>query len=214
MNQEKADQLRASYDRVAEEYARRIFHELDHKPLDRQLLDRFADMVRGGGPVCDLGCGPGHLARYLSERQVNVFGIDISEKMVEQARLLNPHIEFRQGDMLALDSDDESWGAAVAFYSIINIAREDVAAALREVNRVTRSGGPLLLAFHIGDETLRMEEWWGEQVNVEFNFYHPAEVESYLEQSGFAVEEVIEREPYKDVEYASRRAYIFARKAS
>ena len=33
-----------------------------------------------------------------------------------------------------------------------------------------------------------------------------------LEVAGFTIEEVVEREPYPDVEYPSRRAYIFARK--
>ena len=36
----------SSYDRVADEYVARIFDELKGKPLDRQLLDRFADEVR------------------------------------------------------------------------------------------------------------------------------------------------------------------------
>src|SRR5215208_566770 len=133
MNQEKADELRTSYDRVAEEYSRRIFHELTDKPLDCQLLDRFASSVQGAGPVCDLGCGPGHVARYLHERQVNVFGIDISAGMVEQARKLNPGIKFHQGDMLRLDIEDEACGAIVAFYSIINIPRDEVVIALREL---------------------------------------------------------------------------------
>ena len=56
-------ELQSSYDQVAEEYVERIFHELEHKPLDRELLDRFAANVRDLGPVCDMGCGPGHIAR-------------------------------------------------------------------------------------------------------------------------------------------------------
>jgi trans-aconitate methyltransferase len=64
------NEVEDSYDRVAKEYATRIFRELNHKPLDRELLDRFALRVHGIGPVCDLGCGPGHVARYLHERGV------------------------------------------------------------------------------------------------------------------------------------------------
>jgi ubiquinone/menaquinone biosynthesis C-methylase UbiE len=212
MDQEKANNLRASYDRVAEEYSRRIFEELAHKPVDRLLLDRFARRVQGSGPVCDMGCGPGHVARYLSERQAKVFGMDISPGMIEQARRLNPTIKFQQGDMLRLDIEDEAWGAIVAFYSIINIPRDEVVTALREMNRVLRSGGLLLLAFHMGQETVHMEEWWGEVVSVDFNFFQPDEMEGYLKEAGFAVDELIERAPYEGVEYASRRAYIFARK--
>ena len=48
----KRKDYQASYDLVADEYVRRIFEELQHKPLDRQLLDRFAASVRDVGPVC------------------------------------------------------------------------------------------------------------------------------------------------------------------
>jgi len=143
---------------------------------------------------------------------VSVFGMDISPGMVEQARKLNPEIEFQQGDMLRLDIGDGGWGAIVAFYSIINIPRDEVVTALGELNRVLRPGGLLLLAFHVGEGTVHMEEWWGEEVSVDFNFFRPDEMEGYLEEAGFVVEEVIERAPYDGVEYASRRAYIFAKK--
>jgi len=89
-----------SYDRVADEYVLRISDELKDKPLDRQLLDRFAENVRNrGGVACDIGCGPGHVARYLREHGVNVCGVDISTEMVERARRLTRGVEFRQGDM-------------------------------------------------------------------------------------------------------------------
>src|SRR4051794_520906 len=96
-----ADDVRGSYDRVAGEYAAHLADELDHKPLDRALLLRFAELVAGGA-VCELGCGPGHVARFLHDAGVAVSGIDLSPRMVEEARKLNPGIDFRVGDMLAL----------------------------------------------------------------------------------------------------------------
>jgi trans-aconitate methyltransferase len=59
--------IRGNYDRLAEEYARRLFGELQHKPLDRELLTRFAHRVGNGRLVCDLGCGPGHVTRFLND---------------------------------------------------------------------------------------------------------------------------------------------------
>ena len=107
--------VRASYDCVAEEYGRRYFHEFDHKPFDREILDRFAERVRGRGPVCDIGCGPGEVACYLRDQGVeDVLGIDISPGMVEQARKLNPGVTFHQGDMLNLEAEDDSWGGIAA----------------------------------------------------------------------------------------------------
>jgi len=203
----------ASYDSVAAEYAARIFDELRHKPLDRELLDRFAARVRGVGAVCDLGCGPGQVARHLQMLGVDVCGYDLSPRMVELARQLNPAIEFRQGDMTALDVPDECWAGIAAFYSIIHIAAELMNQTLKELWRSLRPDGLLLLSFHIGSETIHLDEWWGQPVCVDFFMLDPQTIASQLRDAGYEIEEIIERAPYPDVEHQSRRAYIFARKA-
>jgi SAM-dependent methyltransferase len=213
MDDQKLTNCQASYDAVADEYVARIFDELRHKPLDRELLDRFAERVRGVGPVCDMGCGPGQVARYLHERGIEVCGIDLSPAMVERARQLTPGVEFRQGDMLALDEPDGVWGGIAAFYSLIHIPRDKMPRALRELRRVLRPGGVLLVAFHIGDETIHLDEWWGQKVCVDFHFLRTAEMAGWLRAAGFDVEEIFEREPYPEVEHQSRRAYVFARRA-
>src|SRR5947209_6208129 len=65
MSNLSGEEVQSSYDRIAGEYVERIYEELQHKPLDRMLLDRFAARVRKTGTACDIGCGPGHVARYL-----------------------------------------------------------------------------------------------------------------------------------------------------
>jgi SAM-dependent methyltransferase len=204
--------VQSSYDRVADDYVRRIYDELRHKPLDRQLLDRFAERVRGAGLTCDLGCGPGHVARYLSERSVRICGVDLSAEMVARARRLNPDIEFTQGNMLALDVPDGAWAGIAAFYAVVNLPRGDVALALAEMWRALQPGGLLLLSLHLGDETVHLDELWGHQVSIDFYFYGSNEVAGMVSSAGFEIEQIIERDPYPDVEHQSRRAYIFARK--
>jgi ubiquinone/menaquinone biosynthesis C-methylase UbiE len=119
--------IRESYDRLAEEYTRRIADELQHKPLDRELLDRFANQTKGRGEVCDMGCGPGHVARYLRDAGASVFGLDLSPGMLEQARKMNPDIRFREGNMLALDIRDGALAGIAAFYAIVNIPKRSSA---------------------------------------------------------------------------------------
>ena len=104
---------RQSYDLVADEYVRRIYDELPHKPLDRQLLRRLTADTRDG-MIGDIGCGPGHVARYLHEQGAQVLGVDLSDAMVIRARTLNPGIEFQRGDMLALDLSDERFASIAA----------------------------------------------------------------------------------------------------
>jgi ubiquinone/menaquinone biosynthesis C-methylase UbiE len=135
--------VRESYDRIAEEYARRIADELQHKPLDRQLLDRFATQIRAGGQVCDMGCGPGHVASYLKQAGVSVWGLDLSPGMVDQARRLNPDIQFREGNMLALNLPDGSLAGIAAFYAIVNIPRNSLPVVFSEMARVLERSGIL-----------------------------------------------------------------------
>lgn len=215
MDGESIQSIRESYDRIADEYAFRIFNELQHKPLDRDLLNRFAAEIAGRGQVCDMGCGPGHVARYLHDAGTIVFGLDLSEEMLEQARRLNPEISFRQGNMMALDLEDRTLAGIAAFYAIVNISKESLPLVFREMNRVLRPGGLLLLAFHTGDEVLREPELWGRPISMDFFLFQPSQIRRCLEDAGLGVEEIIERGPYApELEYQSRRAYVFARKPS
>jgi SAM-dependent methyltransferase len=211
----KSDRLvKEGYDRVAEEYAKRIYDELEGKPLDRHLLNRFAEGVRGRGVVCDLGCGPGHVARHLHGQGADVFGIDLSPRMVEAAARLNPSIDFRTGDMMALEAGDESWAGIVAFYSVIHIPSANVVTALREMGRVLQPEGLLLLAFHVGVDPVHLDDWWGHSVSLDFFFFEPKQMLGYLRRAGLQPIEMIEREPYDGVEHPSRRCYILATKQS
>lgn len=200
------------YDTVAPEYAEKFKDEMDYKPFDRDCLDRLAREIGDLGPICDMGCGPGQIARYLHRRGVNALGVDLSPKMVAEAQRLNPEIHFHQGNMLALPDTDNSWGGIAAFYCIIHIPREQVVVALREMKRVLKPGGVLLVTFHIGSEIEHVEDWFEKPVNLDFAFYQPNEMEKWLKDAGFELEETLVREPNPEVEYASRRAYLFARK--
>ena len=201
-----------SYDAVAPENAEKFKDEMNDKPFDRDCLDRLAREVGDLGPICDMGCGPGQIARYLHSQGVKTLGIDLSPKMVVEAERLNPEIHFHQGDMLALPDADKSWGGIAAFYCIIHIPREQIVDALRELKRVLKPGGVLLVTFHIGNEIEHIEEWWEKPVNLDFAFYQPGEMESWLKGAGFEVEETLIREPNPEVEVATQRAYLFARK--
>ena len=206
------DTTRESYDEVAAEYVERIAGELAGKPLDRHLLNRFAEAMQGQGLVADLGCGPGHVARYLHDLGVRMLGVDISPAMIRFARERNPGMEFRVGDMRALVLPDGALSGIVAFYSLIHVAPEEHPRTIVEFRRVLRPGGLLLLGFHVGTEILRVDELWGRKVRLDFRFFQPADVAARLAEAGFRVLEWIEREPYVGVEHASRRCYLLAQK--
>ena len=201
--------LAGVYDRVAGAYAERYFTELERKPFDRELLDRFAADLRGRGPVCDLGCGPGHVGRYLAERGVEVIGVDLSPGMVALARQLNPGLRFERGDMLALALSDASLAGLVAFYSLIHLERGAAPLALAELARVLAPGGAALLAFHGGEGEVHADDWLGQGVSVDATLFSPEEMARLMRDAGLTVAEILTRPPY-DFEYPSLRVYARA----
>jgi hypothetical protein len=83
---------------------------------------------------------------------------------------------------------------------------------LGEMNECYNRSGSLFFAFHMGIGTTHEQELWGHPISMDFSFSARG-VRRHIEAAGFAIEEIIEREPYSpEVEYQSRRAYIFATK--
>lgn len=212
MNHQGRKTIAASYDIVAEEYARRIYGELAHKPFDCGKLSHFAGLIRDQGHIVDMGCGPGHVTRFVKDLEKSVCGIDISPGMVDIARRLHPDIAFVTDDMENLSATDDSWSGMTAFYSLIHIPRQNVIPTLSEFARVLEPNSPLLLAFHCGDEVIHLDTWWSHPVDINFYFFQTDEVLDWLRLSGFRIDYAEEREPYSsNIEHQSRRAYVLAR---
>jgi SAM-dependent methyltransferase len=202
--------LIASYAAVADDYVEHVHGELAGKPLDRALLDAFVDRTRGRGRIYDLGCGPGHVAQYVHDRGAIVTGVDLAPAMIDRARALHPAIDFAVGDLRALAIPDGGAAGALLFYSIVHLAPDALAPVCTELRRVLAPGAPALIAFHIGTDVVHLADWWGKAVDVDFYFHDPAVVTAALRRAGLGVVEHTERDPYPDVEYQSRRAYIAA----
>jgi SAM-dependent methyltransferase len=210
--EQPVEYVRTCYDAVAREYADRFAGELRHKPLDRELLSRFTTEIHGHEEVCDLGCGPGQTTAYLHSCGVRVCGLDVSAELLREATRLHPGVAFEPGDMLALPRADGTVAGVVAFYAIVHFSPAQLRRALAEMYRVLRPGGRLLLAFHAGVGAVHVEGFLGRPVALDFFYFSPAVIADELAGAGFARVNVIERDPYPDVEYPSRRGYVFASK--
>ena len=203
--------LAGDYDRIAEPYADAFFDELDRKPFDRDLLDRFARSVTG--LVCDLGCGPGHVTGYLASRRVNAIGLDLSPRMIEIARRRNPGGRYEVGDMRHLDVPAGSFGGILSLYALIHFRRDAIVPILREMYRVLRPIGRSLLACHRGQGEVHAEERFGQPVSLDATLFEPDELAGYVAAAGFVVDETLTRKPY-DFEYQAEKIYILATKTS
>lgn len=211
MSDPRAAKLRTGYAKIAKGYRETLVDELRGKPLDRAFLDAFAERC-GDGAIVEIGCGPGQVARYLAERGANVEGLDLSPEMIAEAHAAHPGLSFRVGDMFALPFADASVRGIVAFYAIVHTPTAELATAFRDWARVLAPGGLVAIAFHVGGETVHIEELFGATTSLDFYFHQPEEVTRVLVEAGFTLEARLDREPYPGTEHPSRRSYLLARR--
>lgn len=202
-----------SYDAMADEYSRQLKDELSYKHLDRILLKAFAEENKSKGLMLDLGCGPGQTTYFMSNCGVgDLNGIDLSPVMIEHAKALYPGISFLVGDMLDLPYIDASVGSVIAFYAIVNFDLNGVSQVVQETYRVLKHGSDFLFSFHIGEGVKHMDTMMGASVDIDFYFFGVDVIKDLALNAGFELVDIVERYPYKDVEYQGKRAYIWLRK--
>jgi SAM-dependent methyltransferase len=112
--------------------------------LDRTFGKTFDDFPR----VLDWGCGSGRVLRYVAARhQVNLTGVDIDADNIEWCKTAFPKCSFQAADLdpplpFATESFDLVYGISV----FTHLREDDQFKWLRELRRVTRPGGVLLLS--------------------------------------------------------------------
>ena len=124
--------------------------------IDTWWRKKLVASVRKNAPgnILDLATGSGDVAFALSrglQPSTQILGMDFCQPMLDQAETKKAHagaaqyqnVSFRQGDGLALPVPDESFDAVTISFGLRNLA--DRARGLREMHRVLRPGGQLVV---------------------------------------------------------------------
>ena len=140
------DNLRHEYDAIANEYERKIWFDqsiLGLARLRKQL------MSKAQGKILDVACGTGLNFPFFPVDS-NITGIDLSPGMLEVARQnaarLGRDANLAVMDAQKLDFADSSFDTVVSTLSTCTFP--DSIRALREMGRVCRPGGQILLLEH------------------------------------------------------------------
>lgn len=121
-----------------------------------KAYDRLASSVKEGDRVLDIGCGTGALALRAASRGAWVKGIDINHQMLEIARVkavethLSQNIELSEMGVAELGSEKErSYDVIMSGLCFSELSEDEFNYALREIKRILKPGGLLLVADEI-----------------------------------------------------------------
>lgn len=176
-------------------------YESDYREA-REVREKEKDLIEGlldeiqGEKVLDLGCGIGvPFDRYLVGKDLDLVGLDISEKHIEMARENVPEAEFFVGDFFDQDFGKDSFDAIVSFYAIFHIPREEHQRLFRKIRHWLKDDGAALIT--LGPE--EMDEHRGEIGGEEmlWSSYSPEKNLEILEEAGFEILETY-TEDYRD----------------
>jgi len=209
----EAAAVRAAYDVTAEDYAEAFADDLLRLPIDREVLDSVVQRLGRDLPVLDLGCGPGQVGQYLTERGLRVVGLDLALTMLLVARRRTGNRNLACGDMRSAPFGSASFRAVVAFYSIHHLPRSALRAALIEIRRLLKPAGLFVVATHLGESEVYSSEFLGHRIApVGGTLYRNGELLDEIQSQSFVVEDVRHRDPLPH-EHQSRRIYVMSRLA-
>lgn len=183
--------VESSYDTVAESYAELVRGALDGHAYLKSALSLFADQVTacGGGPVADVGCGPGDVAARLDALGLEVLGIDLSPRMIDIARKCHPSLRFEVGSMTDMQLADGSLAGVLAWQSLIHVPDDAVPGVISGFHDAVRPGGRLQLLSHAGEGSwVKTEGYGGHSMNVRVHRRQPDQVATLLTAGGFEVQ--------------------------
>lgn len=119
-----------------------------------ELIARLLDL-KPGMNVLDVPCGHGRISQRLAAMGCDVTGLDQSALFLERAREAAPDVEYRQGDMRALEFDQE-FDAIVNWFTSFGYFDDDTdRAILRSWHRALKPGGKLLIDHQNRDRVVR-----------------------------------------------------------
>ena len=184
----RPDGLRATYDRIAEDWARD--HEGD--TWWRECTAKFASLLPQDARVLDAGCGSGQKAKFFEDRGARVLGIDFSEKLLEIARQTATASDFRLLDLRDIRTLSEEFEGVFAQASLLHIPKTETFSVIEGMVSRLVPRGLLYIAVKAQrpgnpEEEIVTESDYGYDYERFFSYYTMDEMRDHVDRLGLSL---------------------------
>ena len=162
---------------VDDELRNRCIENAQHVSVGRAVRRAASSLNGQRHKVLDFGCGVGRWVPLLDRYFPDYHGVDISTDMLDIARRENPQKSFTRLENFTIDAEDESFCFAFCVAVLHHNSYGNQESLLKELGRVVRPGGQLLLF-----------ESRGERVRGSNQIFYPREEADWMdaaERMGF-----------------------------
>ncbi|WP_411963079.1 class I SAM-dependent methyltransferase [Haloferax sp. YSMS24] len=199
-----------TYNQIAD-----IYDKVRQRDSADQLLDFIFANVESGSNVLDVGCGTGRPIAVRLDKEYNVCAVDSSQRMIELAtENVPPSVELINADIRDIEFDEDQFQAAVMYYVLVNIPREEHRAVLEYLFSVLDDGGYLLFSTGRGDyKTKITKNWLDSGYTMMWSFYDNEIYLDMLEEIGYNIKAGVIDAPHElKTDRKRKHPFIFAQK--
>lgn len=195
-----------TYDEISQLYANEF-----NKPSDH--INDFLRLISNGGSILDAGCGPGTDSDYIQTKGYSVFGVDVSDKMVDLAQKKNPKVHFEKADIRELNFKIETFDGILASFSIIHIPKQDLLPTFLGFNKILKNGGVIYVSIQEGkSEEIIVDEPLKPDEKIFLNIISAEDLRKLLKDTGFEILNEFTRPPKNKEEFNFNEFIVIARK--
>ncbi len=192
-----------TYNKVASDFRRYTLMEGDRE-YQESTLKYTLEMLPTSPTILDVGCGDGRDTSFLGKKGADVVGLDLSKKMVDLARECYPDCKFVYGDIRYTPFSDNTFDCIWASASLIHFPKNKLKEVQKEIYRILKKEGILVLSFKKGKGEGYDDEPYGSPRY--FSYYTLQELKEYL-----TMFDIISHIEYPDTLMNSEFVYCWAR---
>lgn len=199
MHQRNKRSMKDIYEQVPPEYwdaKHNIFQRLWHYETLLAIRQEIGELPKGSS-LLDVGCGSGTSLEKVTRARPDlvIYGVDVSSRLVEYARLLRPHIKFQVSEGERLPFGDKNFDTITCLDVVEHFI--DLDNGLHEARRVLKDDGRLIILVALESNPLFKFVWWvwshfGGHIwhDAHLRIFTKASLCQAIEKAGFKIEKI------------------------